>query len=241
MEKGFLEKLGIEIQRLVQEIENFAVAEIRVSSTPTPSSKSGQPPKTLALISSEMGATILYRDTEDFRPQAVLHELLHLRRYWIDFVPQILPIDDPDGDKIRLANQIENTLEHLIIAPQEAAYGFDSYSPYVETTKKAWEDYPWPVINEPWARRKNCLLTWLTTSVLVDEPSIRDLAEQCLEKEGLLTEAQNFSEKIGRVLSSKEHCISTTIRFLQIPSHEATMVYLDIKNRKTLQKPIPVH
>ena len=62
-----------------------------------------------------------------------------------------------------------------------------------------------------------------------------------MEKEGLLTEAQNFAEKIERVLSSKEHCISTTIRFLQIPHHEATMVYLDIKNRKILQKPIPAH
>lgn len=241
MESSFLEKLGADIQRLVEEIENFAAAEIKVSSTPKPSSKSGQPPKTLALISSEMGATILYRDTEDFRPQAVLHELLHLRRYWIDFVPQILPVDDPDGDKIRLANQIENTLEHLIIAPQEAAYGFDSYGPYMEATKKVWEDYPWPAISEPWARRKNCLLSWLTTSVLVDEPSIRGLAEQCLEKEALRGEAQSFSEKIGRVLSSKEHCISTTIRFLRIPRHEATMVYLDIKNRKTLQKPIPIH
>lgn len=241
MEKGFLEKLGVEIQRLVQEIENFAAAEIRVSATPAPSSKSGQSPKTLALMSSEMGATILYRDTEDFRSQAVLHELLHLRRYWIDFVPQILPVDDPDGEKIKLANQIENTLEHIIIAPQEAAYGFDSYGPYSETTKKTWEDYPWLAINEPWARRKNCLLTWLTTSVLVEEPGIRDLAEQCLEKEGLLTEAQNFSEKIEHVLSSKEQCISAAIRFLQIPRQEVAMVYLDIKNRKTLQKPIPVH
>ncbi len=241
MEKGFLEKLGVEIQRLVQEIENFAATEIRVSATPTPSSKSGQSPKTLALMSSETGATILYRDTEDFQPQTVLHELLHLRRYWIDFVPQILPVDDPDGEKIKLANQIENTLEHIIIAPKEQGYGFESYASYHETSRRTWEAYPWRSIDEPWARRKNCLLNWLTTYFLVRDPAIRQSAERCLEQEGLSSEAANFSQKIEHVLSSKEQCISTAIRFLQIPRQEVTMVYLDIKNQRTIRKPVPLH
>lgn len=241
MESSFLEKLGVDIQRLVQEIEKFAATEIQVRSTPMPTSASAQSPKAIALIASEHGATLLYRDADDFQPQAVLHELLHLRRYWIDFVPQIVPIDDPDGDKIKLANQIENTLEHLIIVPQEREYGFEPYAFYSETTRKNWQAYPWPAISEPWARRKHCLLTWLTTRLLVGDPAIERLARKCADEEGLLAEAEKFSEKIGRVLGSKEQCISTTIRFLQIPRHEAAMAYLDIKNKSLVNKPIPEH
>jgi hypothetical protein len=241
MESSFLEKLGTDIQCLVEEIENFSATEIQVRPTPTPTSESAQSPKAIALIASEYGATLLCRDAGDFRPQAVLHELLHLRRYWIDFVPQILAIDDPDGDKIKLANQIENTLEHLIIVPQEREYGFEPYAFYTETTRKNWQAYPWPAISEPWARRKNCLLTWLTTRLLVSDPAIERLARKCANEEGLLTEAEKFSEKIGRVLNSKEQCISTTIRFLRIPRHEATMAYLDIRNKRLVNKPIPEH
>lgn len=241
MERVFLEKLGAEIQGLVREIEDFAATEIQVRPTPIPTSKYARSPKAITLMASEHGATLLCRDAGDFQPQAVLHELLHLRRYWIDFVPQILPIDDPGGEKIKLANQIENTLEHLVIVPQEHKYGFESYAFYTETTSEHWQAYPWPGISEPWARRKNCLLTWLTTHLLVRDPAIERLAWRCADAEGLLTEAEKFSEKIGRVLNSKEHCISTTIRFLQIPRHEATMAYLDIRNKNLLSKPIPEH
>lgn len=241
MESNFLARLGVEIQRLVEEIESFASTEIAVRPTPTPTSESLQSPKAITLVASEHGATLLCRDLNDFRPQAVLHELLHLRRYWIDFVPQILPVDDPDGDKIKLASQIENVLEHITIAPQEQRYGFEPYASYRETSRRTWESYPWPNIDEPWARRKNCLLNWLTTCFLVQDPGIRRSAERCLEQEGLSSDALSFSQKLERVLNSKEQCISATVRFLQIPRQQATMVYLDINNNRVIRKPVPVH
>lgn len=241
MEKAFLERLGAAIQGLVQEIEDFASTEIEIRSTPAPTSESIQPPKAVMLIASEHGATLLCRDLNDFQPQAVLHELLHLRRYWIDFVPQIRPVDDPDGEKTKLSNQIENTLEHITIAPKEQAYGFEPYATYLETSKRNWETYPWRNIDEPWARRKNCLLNWLTTYFLVRDPVVKQCAKRCLEEEGLLSEAISFSQKIERVLSSKEQCIGAAVRFLQIPHQEATMVYLDIKKQKTVRKPVPLH
>lgn len=241
MEQRFLQKLNNETKNLVQEIENFASTEIQVRSTPMPSNQSASSPKSVTLVASEKGAMLLYRNEQDFKPQTVLHELLHLRRYWNDFVPQILPFKDPDGDKTKIANQIENTLEHLVIVPKEADYGFDPYSQYNKTARENWESYPWPAISEPWARRKNCLLVWLTTNFLVTDAAVKRSAEQCLEQEKLRVEASNFAEKIGRVVNSKEHCISTAIRFLRIPRHETTMAYLDIKNQKTLRKPVPRH
>lgn len=239
MDQRFLQKLDSETQLLVKEIEDFASTEIQVRPTPAPPKRSAANPKAVALLASEKGATLLYRDEKDFRPQPVLHELLHLHRYWVDFVPQFLPVDDPDGDKTKIASQIENTLEHLIIVPKEQDYGFDPYAYYNETTKKNWENYPWPEISELWARRKNCFLNWLSTNFLVTESDVKVLAEWCLRKEALLDEAKSFSDKIGRIRNSKERCISTAIRFLRIPRDEATMAYLDIRNRNFLKKPIP--
>ena len=241
MQQAFLQRLNTETQNLVREIEAFASSEIDLRAAPSPSIQAAGAARTVALIASETGATLLYRGEEEFQTPAVLHELLHLRRYWIDYVPQLVPLADPQGDKTKIANQIENTLEHLIITPQEARYGFDPYVSLNETARQNWQAYPWSDITESWARRKMGLLNWLTTRLLVGDEDVKALARECLQQEGLFDEAENFAGKIERSKSSKERCISTAIRFLRIPRAEAEMIYLDVKNRRLVRKPVPEH
>lgn len=241
MEQAFLQRLSAETQRLVREIEEFAASEIELRAAPAPSSQAVDAARSVALIASETGATLLYRGEEEFQTPAVLHELLHLRRYWIDFVPQLVPVADLQGDKTKIANQIENALEHLIITPQEARYGLDPYVSLNETARQNWQAYPWNDITESWARRKMCLLSWLTTRILVRDDGVKALARECLQKEGLLEEAENFAGKIERSTSSKERCISTAVRFLRIPRDETEMIYLDVKNKQLVRKPVPEH
>lgn len=241
MEKRFLERLSPDTQRLVNEIEAFAAIEIGVRSAPTPSLKTAANPKLVTLMATEKGATLLYREESGFQSGAALHELLHLRRYWLDSVPQLAALDDPQGDKVRIANEIENTLEHLVIYPQEAQYGIDPYLGINEGERERWQAYPWVDINEPWARRKTALLSWLTVDALVTDEAVKALAHRYLENEEILEEAVNFSDKIQRLKNSKERCLATAVRFLRIPRHEAEMVYLDVKNKKLVRKPVPEH
>ncbi|MFQ5995106.1 MAG: hypothetical protein ACE5K1_08410 [Acidiferrobacterales bacterium] len=241
MQQRFFQRLSGGVQQLVQELENFAGVEIDVRPAPVPSGETAANPKAVILAASEEGAALLYRNEDAFGPRLVLHELLHLQRYWIDCVPQLMPVSDPDGDKTRIANEIENTLEHLVIVPREAAYGFDPYSFYRESATKSWETYPWPDIKESWARRKTCFLNWLTATLLVKEDEITSLAERSLNQEGLYEEAKRFSDKIGEVVNSKERCISTVVRFLRIPRNEAALGYLDIRNKSFVKRPIPEH
>lgn len=241
MQQAFLQRLTSETQDLVREIEAFATSEIELRAAPAPSNQTTGAARAVALIASETGATLLYRGEEEFQTPAVLHELLHLRRYWIDYVPQLVPVADSQGDKIKIANQVENTLEHLIITPQETRYGFDPYVSLNATTRQNWQAYPWSDITESWARRKMCLLSWLTTQLLVIDEDVKALARKCLEKEGLLGEAENFAAKIERSRSSKERCISTAVRFLRIPRAETEMIYLDVKNKRLVRKPVPEH
>lgn len=241
METRFLERLSPDTQKLVHDIEAFAAVEIEVRSAPTPSLKTATDPKAVALLATETGATLLYREEDKFQSRAALHELLHLRRYWLGFIPQLAAVDDPQGDKTRIASEIENILEHLVIYPQEARYGIDPYVGINERERERWQAYPWVNINEPWARRKTALLSWLTADTLVTDEAVKALARRYLENEGLLEEAENFADKIQRLKNSKERCLATVIRFLRIPRHEAEMVYLDINNKKLVRKPVPEH
>jgi hypothetical protein len=241
VEERFLERLSPDIQRLVNEIEAFAAVEIEVRSAPTPTLKTAANPKAVALLATETGATLLYREEGKFQSRAALHELLHLRRYWLDSVCQLAAVDDPQGDKTRIASEIENTLEHLVIYPQEASYGFDPYVGINDRERERWQAYPWVNINEPWARRKTALLSWLTVDALVTDETVKALACRYLENEGILEEAVNFSDKIQRLKNSKERGLATAVRFLRIPRHEAEMVYIDIKNKRLVRKPVPEH
>lgn len=239
MRQDFLQRLNADSQRLVEEIETFAGTEIDVQAAPTPTQPTERQPKAVALIASEQGATLLYRSEQEFDAQAVLHELLHLQRYWMERVPQFIPVADPNGEKTKIANEIENALEHLIIIPREAGYGFNPYPAWNEKARGNWRAYPWPDVTEPWARRKHSLLSYLTTSFLVTEAEIKQLADESLTQEALLLEAQKFSKKITRVLTSKEQCLGTAAKFLRIPRNDAAMAYLDIKARKLSHRPIP--
>ncbi len=238
MQQDFRQRLTAAIRRLVEEIETFAGTEIEVRPTPAPTQATERQPKAVVLIASEQGATLLYRPEQEFPPQAVLHELLHLQRYWMERIPQLVAAVDPDGEKTRIAHEIENALEHLIIIPREAGYGFNPYPAWNERARGNWGAYPWPEVTAPWARRKHGLLSYLTTSFLVTDAQLKRLADEALTEERLLVEAQKFSQKIARVLTSKERCLSTAVKFLRIPRHDAAMAYLDIRQKQLSQRPI---
>jgi len=152
MEAKFRALLPANILALVDEIESHTRRTIEVRQNPYPRSTTNPNPDSLGAAVDESNAFIyLYQET-DFTPQAVCHELLHIRRYWLENIPQILPVL-PDADKMSVTSHIENTLEHLIIVPREQGYGFEPYAHWNHTTDKNWETYPWPTMldidNEP--------------------------------------------------------------------------------------------
>ena len=114
----------------MNEIENFAKREIQVELDPRPVSPTEPNPDRPASQTNHNRATIFIRSEESFQPQGILHELLHIHRYWVEAVPQVMPAkgDRNTDESWRITSQIENTLEHLVIVPREADYGFEPYS-----------------------------------------------------------------------------------------------------------------
>ena len=170
----------------------------------------------------------------------ILHELLHVQRYWVEGVPQVMPIKDAPDNNWGVTSEIENCLEHQIIVPREADYGIEPYSYWNRTEEILWERYPWPDISEPFARRKVCLLGWLSVCRLVTDERVRSHAEFCLHEEGMLAEAERFRKKIFKTIHHKPSALSAAVRFLRIPRKDVLLVYMDVRNRQRVAKKIPL-
>ncbi len=219
---------------LLREIEDFAGLEIAFERREEPASPSIPNPDSPAARVSHDGATIsVYKDV--INPSGITHELLHVYRYWVEAVPQVMPIKDKGGSGANgrwgVTSSIENSLEHLVIVPREKGYGESNDEHWNSVSRANWGKYPWPEINEPFARRKNCLLGWLSCMEIVTDEAVRDLAKECIVKEGYFNEAQKFHEKIMTVLMDKPRALSAVIRFLQIPFNEIRLVTFDVRNR----------
>lgn len=240
MHTFFKAQLPSDIAALVERIESFATREIAVEVDTRPVSPTSPNPDSLIARVTPTEAAILLRSREIFPPHDVLHELLHIERMWVERVPQLVPIH-PHNTRRMIATDIENALEHLVIVPREANYGFDPYPYWNETSRRNWAEFPWPAMNDPWWRRKACLLGWLTVFYLVNDPEIKTHVEGCLRKEGLLDEARRFSTRIGEKLDSKPHAQSAVLRFLQIPKTDFVSVRIEVKNGTHEEIPLPQH
>lgn len=234
MQAEFRERLPANLQALVDNIEAGAGQEVRVEMNPHPVSPTDPNPDAMATSVTEYEATIYIRSPETFVAHGAAHELLHIERYWLKQVPQILPIPAAaDADRITITSDIENCLEHLVIVPAEAQYGFEPFDYWNKTFATNWGRHPWPDLPIPWARRKNCLLGWLTTLSLASDEEVKALAMRVLQAEGHWHDAQKFADKVLRQAhTDKAAALATVVRFLQIPLEEVDLVTFDPRSKR---------
>lgn len=240
MNDFFKSQLSTHSSALVDRIENFAGREIVVEVDTRPVSPSDPNPDRLAVEVDEKSAVLYIRAVDAFPHHGVVHELLHIERHWVEGIPQVLPLED-DANRLQITSHIENALEHQVIVPKEAEYGFEPFGYWNQTALRNWTQYPWPDVKDAWARRKNCLLGWLTVSTLVTDQSVKDHVKACLRQERLSDEAEKFATKIGKTIGSKPQAVGIVLRFLKIPVDEVELVKFDVVREKRISIPIPVY
>jgi hypothetical protein len=238
MQPEFSRQLPPPVRALLAKIEAFSGTEVLVTVGPPDVETRDPNPHGPACLVTERMATIVIRDPAYFDAQGIAHELLHIERFWNEGIPQILP-KQSDNERMKITSAIENTLEHLIIVPREALYGFEPFSHWNRTTTSNWASYPWPDIPDPWARRKNCLLGWLTVSNLVSDESVREYVEDCLRSEGLLNAAVDLQRKVGLSLKNKARTVAHVVKAIDIPASDVELVQFDIRRRKRHSMSIP--
>jgi len=225
------------ILSLMDDIEAFASTHISIERNTRPLSETDPNPLAPASSATHTKGTIYLRDIENIDANGILHELLHIHRWWVEQIPQALPIAEKN---LPITSNIENALEHQIIIPRETDYGFDPHPYWNEIAQMNWGRYPWDWMDTPAARRQNVLLGRLGLRLVTDQ-NVIDLAKSCIEQEGLTAEAERFDARIASLITNKPRAISCVFRFLNIPIAEARLVYFDIRNRKRFLRTIPPH
>lgn len=228
MEDHYLRQLPDDLQALVQGMEQQSGIAIQVEVNPA---RGG----TMACDVDEHGATILVAREEFFQPASVMHELLHVRRFLVDGVPQIVANDDDQDlppELYAALTNLDNSLEHLIIVPEEIARipARRQYWAGVMTRKlQAIRVNP---LN-PDDRRRHALVNWLFIHhVLMERPQIL-AADSLLDELELRHEADAFRDAIIPALAVKEETVRRCLAQLNIPFATAGLKYIDIRARRS--------
>jgi hypothetical protein len=237
-----LDALPSKALNLLETIENFAKKEIGFVSESTlperfkiPGYRATSPKAAV----SHVVATIIL-PSGDIDPQGIVHELLHIHRYWVEGVPQCQPVPEKRSPQsLSYIGGTENLLEHLTIVPREAEYGFDR-SVWNGFARKKWEAYPWANFPSDDNRRVKSLMTKLETD-LADDPRLHELGRECLRLEGFDREADIFSARAKELLHSKPRLVACTARFFKIPRNAIRLVYYDARIGEERIEPIPDH
>lgn len=228
------QNLPAKTKELLQEIEETVGTRVLFMPNPHPISPTDPNPEALACAVGQHGATVFYR-SENIEHHQLTHELLHIHRYLVQDIPQILPFNDLNGSNIQVTSHIENTLEHLTIVPEEEKYGYEPYSYWDRTSRDNWQRFQGKQMNS-FAMRKNCLLGWLTVKNLTTDPKVAALAERKIRKLGLLQKAIEFNFVITSKAKTKEEQLRAVLGYLNIPLSDVRLVNYIPREGRTIER-----
>jgi hypothetical protein len=226
-------------RELLDQIEDYARQSVIFAPYHFPPQQNSANPNAAANIISHDSATIYVRGTEPQHLIGVPHEMLHIRRNWCEGVPQLHPkVNNPS--QLTVCGNVDNTLEHLVIVPQEPEYGADNSDVWRRIARAKWERYPWPDIDirDKDGRRGNALLGRLELE-LAPDAEIARLAARGLASEGLTEEAERFASRVKQLLANKPQVLSCAFRFLRWPRDKVHLVYFDIRRKSRRSEPLP--
>ncbi|MNT05654.1 hypothetical protein D3C72_1402820 [compost metagenome] len=189
-----------------------------------------------AIMAGHEGAKLLLPSDQPASIEAVYHELLHAHRLWVEAIPELVILTE-DENNWQLVGQIEGDLEHLVIIPRQVAAGFAETERLQREARKTWETYPWTGNNNAWARRRTCLMQWMSHHLLEDA-ELSSTMRDCLLSERIFGEADLFRKKALSLVGKKEDLLACAVRFLKIPMNEVGIRYVDIRNRSFRIVPI---
>lgn len=246
MEPEFKSTLPVKAQRLCDELEAYVGSEIQCIQCTLP--LPADPGQTVVTKCNHSGATIWYQKKSDLTPQILVHELLHLRRLWMEMIPLFrfigvgitLPpepvLEHLNRDHVPAAllqgleTDFNSILEHLIIAPQEQKeYGFELRSWFgpgeLGSDKRA-----------SWDRRAHNLMEWLVCDFLLGESHPDHKRLRCLLRErDLMQEARAFSDEIRDAIEryerrlGKAKMVLVMAKYIQIPPENVELLFWDAK------------
>jgi hypothetical protein len=187
------------------------------------------------------------------------HELLHLRRTFVERIPAIYQIAGmaygPTENHPRYTAEclqmfsvrgLEMALEHMVIEPQVAEYGI-GFVPYFIGVE-AWKTVP----ARPWKhevlQRWLCMDAWIKTQFLTPDERAREDAERVMERVGLLADARRFTDQLRQlraapdgVRAKEAMCLAACAAFRISPADMGLLYHLRPGNNVLRSIPPSAH
>jgi len=228
METRYRELLDSKGRALIDRIESYGSAEIGIE----------QCDEGPACVVSEEEATICFPNLDSISPEAFVHELLHIERNWPERVPQLFSnVEEPR--RIQAIGTIDNDIEHLVIGPKIADYGFDPHDHWNRKIAEKWRMRFWERTQGAQDLRANLLLGYLTAQFLVSDESIKEGTDDVLRANGFLAEGLQFVSEMRGALASKEQMVSIAVHYLGMPLDSVRLDLFDIQQRHRIMTQIP--
>jgi hypothetical protein len=206
MKPQFLTLLPNELQAAVQKVEELAGCEINVVRDAAANEFDNL---TMGIINGDCFATIACRG-ESISRCALIHEMLHLQRYWLDAVPRLR--STRRGNYEFDAQWIDELIEHLIIIPQERRFA------------KAESDAHWSSVMEklaistPASHADVDLHRSLLVQRAMLDIALADLDHarvyERLRGANLLDASADFVYRLRKVLHSKQQALAVAVQAL---------------------------
>jgi hypothetical protein len=221
MQSFYLNRLSQTVQDLVLEVETTGSVNIEV----VPDAElncNGTTRRSRIEVSIQTHRAQVYAPTDGYFPDgAVLHEVLHIKRFHVERVPMLVA----GASRFRHSfAALDNALEHLVIVPEELRLQPER--------REHWENVIADVLAElpsvPASDRRLavCLHWTFLTHVLHDSPQI-GRAEELVEEYGFIQDAADLADQLVSVISSKEEMLSVLFgRFNELNERQPLLTYL---------------
>jgi len=221
---------------LLDEIEDFAGVSVGFRDMELLRQAGAQNTAHEALFCNEERAYISVPDPRNVNANAIIHEILHLQRYWLEQVPQLEAANDI-GQHVELFANIDNVIEHLVVVPRERDHGYDPSPYWSGNLVQYFAAFPWPGRSTHGVKMA-CLLGWLSAQ-LSDDELVKEAIRSKLERAGVERDADRLLRKVREVRHSKPRMAAAVLKACDIPSTAAVLVRYDVRNRRAFRVPVP--
>lgn len=158
------------------------------------------------------------------RRASVFHELLHLKRYFVDGVPKLVYCDDEhefEGDDDArtpgLFARLDNQIEHLFIVPRELAR--------YESERRYWEARMGALLGDPMLPDDGAVVAWEFIHRVLKGGVLADAAQAQVQQRGLGDARDRFHGAVGESKEAATLCLFETFSPAKLP--RACLDYFD--------------
>jgi hypothetical protein len=236
MNSEYLNLLARDIRDFVSDIERQSAIEIQVEVDELRAKKDLGEINTLACDIDETGARILIPSADYFPEGSVLHELLHIDRFLVQGVPQISVCEEYWCPELESAfTDVDNTLEHLVIVPEELRRRPDRKHYWVRVMERTIEKIGSDQLQQP-DRDFLAVYSWTFVRRVLGQAQLERLAWGTIESLDLIKRANAYWETVVPALDRKEDATRALTDVFNLAVEAICLNYLDSRERECRQQ-----